>query len=298
MAKKTIKLSVRFVFNRKTGKQTKELGRNTARFVANEVAILTADNIWDTVSGKLRTRLIRDGNREIAAVAQQFKRYIVGANGMNRGVTGRLESAAAGAEGLPVSQRLSLTWADRDKSYLARKKREVGHTKWFEHGGGLGGGIENPVNRELQNAIGKTSTWTRAFGPVGVRITRRSTEFGGPKTPRMLDVGGGMAYSEVTDTKRNRLSIATVSVYAFGRITPQMLGALHQGGDTGPSSYIDGRATGLIGLLPTQLQYRLGGNPEYVPYRPTLEPFLEFFLTRSLPNAVTRRLEQGVLSRL
>lgn len=247
--------------------------------------------MWDTISGKIRSRIIRDGNREISAIAQQYKRYIVGANGANRGVTGKLESAAGDEFGLPVSQRLSLTWADRDKDYLRRKAREKGHTRWFEYGGGLKSGVKNPVNQQLQNAMGRTATWTRAFGPVGVRVTRKSQALQGSGFERsLMDVGPSTMKGDTA-----RLSIATVTVTAFGRITPQMLAGL---GGTPSSVYPDGRDTGLIGLLPSSIAYRLGGNRRTVPYRATLEPFLEFFLTRSLPHAVSRRLEQGLLARL
>lgn len=294
MAKKTIPINLRFVFNRKTGAQQREIIRGTSRFVAREVAILSSNSLWDIVVSRIKTRLVRDGNREIAAIAQQYKRYIIGANGQNSGVTGKLESAAGDEHGLPVSQRLNLRWAPRSEDYMMRKISQVGHERWFEHGEGLKRGVPNPVSGELQNAMGRTGTWTRAFGPVGVRVTRRSRDLQGSgfETARKLDVGRGLTYaSEVS-----RLSIGTVTVSAFGRITPTMLSAMAPGGTSG--TYPDGRDTGLIGLLPASIAYRLGGNRQYVPYRATLEPFLEFFLTRSLPNAVTRRLEDGLLANL
>jgi hypothetical protein len=40
-------------------------------------------------------------------------------------------------------------------------------------------------------------------------------------------------------------------------------------------------------------QWRLGGNPHTVPFRPTIQPFLGYFLTRAMPNAVFKRIEQG-----
>ena len=58
------------------------------------------------------------------------------------------------------------------------------------------------------------------------------------------------------------------------------------------------RRSGLLALLGPQTAWRLGGNPRTVPFRPTVQPFLAYFLTRQLPNAVFKRIEQGLAGRL
>jgi hypothetical protein len=95
-------------------------------------------------------------------------------------------------------------------------------------------------------------------------------------------------YSRNTDTK---IAIATIRVQAMTRITPGMLPALGGGGlgDFGSNA----RGSGLLAMLGERVAWRLGGNPQTVPFRPTIQPFLGYFLTRAMPNAVFKRIEQG-----
>lgn len=296
MARKSIPISLRFVFNRnaamngEAGGLAREFGPRSARIIARDVAIEAAEDAWQTIERSIKAKILKDANREVSAVAQQYRQLIIGATGARQGVSGTIKGAAQtafGSERAP-EQRFQLDWDARSVNYLRRKFKDKGHLRWFEYGGGLKGGVRNPVNQQLQNAMGKASTWLRAFGPIGIRVTRRSQSLKESGFRNNLDTGvrggGGVI----------RLSVATVTVTAFGRITPTMLPAMSPGGISAGAP--DGRDTGLIGLFPASIAYRLGGSREHVPYRPTLEPFLGFFLTRSLPNAVMRRLQDGLLS--
>lgn len=297
MARKSIPISLRFVFNRNAamtggpGALDRQFGPRTARIIAREIAIQSSEDVWKQVEGQIKAKILRDANREVSAIAQQYKQLIIGATGARDGVSGTITGAAntafSGGE-RANSYSFNLKWQARSPAYLRRKFHENGHDRWFEYGGGLKKGVKNPVNQQLQNAMGRASTWTRAFGPIGIRVTRKSKNVSQSGYSNFMPTG-------VTNTSGAsiRVSVATVTVTAFGRITPAMLPALTAGGAIDQFTP-DGRDSGLIGLLPSSIAYRLGGNRAHVPYRPTLEPFLGFFLTRSLPNAVMRRLQEGL----
>lgn len=297
MTRKSIPISLRFVFNRRAamngeaGGLSREWGPRTARIMSREIAIQSSDDVWEQVQAQIKVKILRDAGREVSAVAQQYRQLIIGASGGRDGVSGTIHAAAqmafSGGEQAP-SEHINLHWQARSPTYLRRKFHEKGHDRWFEYGGGLKRGVKNPVNRQLQNAMGKSATWTRAFGPISVRVTRKS------KNVDQADTGSFMTTGVANTAGASiKVSIATVTVTAFGRVTSAMLPALSAGGPI-DSTTPDGRDTGLVGLLPASIAYRLGGNRARVPYRPTLEPFISFFLTRSLPNAVMRRLQEGL----
>lgn len=73
-----------------------------------------------------------------------------------------------------------------------------------------------------------------------------------------------------------------VEVSVLGRITRDMLG---NPGTVQPSAW----NTGLFGALPQDVEAKLLNREEL--YRPFLEHFLSYYLTRSIPNAVFRRIE-------
>lgn len=269
---KTSPISLRFVFNRQARTFDRAYSRRAARFTATQVAIAGSQELWAKIERDIKAKIERDLTREVAAIAQQYTRMVVGRAAGWTGLAGTIKSASGSGPGAGAVQMVvNQPWPARDYDYLRRKNHERGHTRWYDYGGRLG------------RAMAKPGTWIRAFGPISVSVLR--TVSGAPrKGLDLLDTG----YSDKTIT----VDLATITVRAFGRITPAMLPALARGGSGAYPR--DGRKTGLVGLLPPTIAYRVAGNERFVPYRHTIEPFLDFFLTRAIPNAVVRRLDDGL----
>jgi hypothetical protein len=266
---------MRFVFNR--GNSTLERKRSpgaVSRFVAQDVAMNIADENWIEIRDRVVKQVSRDVTREMGHLAQEFLRLIVGISGNNEGPRGRLMTQAEPAFGDHgfTSYNLHIAWDERSRRYLRRKRRAKGHQRWFEY------------DRVLARTMGKASTWFGAFGPVEVQVTRKSmSQFEAQQRGigDRFDVGSGA---------RARVQIGTIRVFAMRSITPQMLPALATGDidDMAP----DGATTGLVGRFLHDVAVRLAPNRRFVPYRHAVEPFLGFFLTRAIPNAVMRRLQE------
>ncbi len=156
-------------------------------------------------------------------------------------------------------------WPARSPGYLARKKRQFGHTKWFENTGRLRKQLRDP------------STYTQAYGPVRVSFKRASLSqpVAGQTATKMS--------SGVVGAADRRIALGELRVSVLGRITEDML---NEPGGRQPSPW----KTGLFGSLDSDLEKKLLNKEDA--YRPFLEVFLSFYLTRSIPNAIFRRLEE------
>lgn len=156
-------------------------------------------------------------------------------------------------------------WPSRNPNYLARKKRKVGHTKWFQTTG------------QLRKQLREPSTYTNAYGPVRVSF----------KKNQLVDAKAGDVVtrmsSGVAGKADRRIVIGELKVSVLGRITEDMLA---DPGGRQPSPWM----TGLFGSLDDDLEKKLLNRQDA--YRPFLEVFLSFYLTRSIPNAIFRRLEE------
>jgi hypothetical protein len=276
---KTSSITLRFIFNRNAGTVSRARYANAAsRFVAKNVAMNVADERWQILRERVQKRVSADVTREMAHLAQEYRRLIIGISDNNEGPRGTLKTVTEPAHGGTsfASYNLHIAWDERSRDYLARKRREKGQTRWFEY------------DRVLARTMGKSSTWFGAFGPVEVQVTRKSMSQEAALDAGFndrFDVGGGGG-------KSIRVQIGTIRVFAMRSITPQMLPALASGNidDMAP----DGTKTGLIGRFPGDIAVGLAPNRRFVPYRHSVEPFLGFFLTRAIPNAVLRRLEENL----
>lgn len=86
---------------------------------------------------------------------------------------------------------------------------------------------------------------------------------------------------------KTRIDLFQVKVEALGKVTIPML--QRQSAHSGLMA--------LVAQHSEEMAHRLGGrNPEK--YRPTLEPFLEFFLTKSMRYAVQQRINNGLGAKL
>lgn len=278
MAKtRTSPITLRFVFNRNTGTVQPKRWNAASRFIARDIAMNISDENWKIMRSRIAGQVMTDINREMSHLAQEYLRLVVGISGNNEGPQGELKTQAEPAEGITnfSRYRMHIAWDERSRDYLRRKQREKGHTHWFEH------------DRVLARSMGKASTWFGAYGPVGVQVIRKAQSL----TQEQAGKAGFQGRFGVGSSSA-RVQIGTIRVFAMRGITPQMLPALASGriDDWAP----DGATTGLISRFPRDIQHGLAPNRRFVPYRHSVEPFLAFFLTRAIPNAVLRRLQEGM----
>lgn len=281
MAKsRTSPITLRFVFNR--GQRTLDRKRWNAasRFVAKEIAMNMEDRYWKNMKFHIAKTVEADIRREMAHLAQEYLRLIVGISGNNEGPRGTIKTVSNPAYGDHnfASYNMNIAWDERSIKYLRRKREDRGHTHWFEY------------DHVLKRTMGKAETWYKAFGPIEVQVVRKGNS--------LSQAEAAAAGHDPADrfsgygSERVRVQIGTIRVFAMRSITPQMLPALATGRIDDWAE--DGTATGLIGRFPRDIQHGLAGNRKFVPYRHSVEPFLSFFLTRAIPNAVMRRLEVGL----
>jgi hypothetical protein len=276
---------IRFRFNQQAGGKA-TFGRggtrgfeNFARAIVQDVAFETGNEMFELIRTSVQQRMQTDIQRELNHMAQMFMGGVVGIPGRNRGPRGTLTTVAPESEAMKGIPQLNGTfvkgltgdWPRREPSYM--QSRKWAGDAWFQRTGS----VLAPL------ASGKT--WTSAFGGISISVARHTTlERKDAGSTKLVQTGYGSG-------KDARISICTIRVQAMNRITPSMLPALGGGslGDFGGNP----RASGLLNMLGERAAWRLGGNPHTVPFRPTIQPFLGYFLTRSMPNAVFKRIEQG-----
>lgn len=275
---------IRFKFNQQAGgKATFGPGgtrgfENFSRVLVQDVTFSVGNNMFDLIKRTIEERMRGDIQRELSHTAAMFMSNVVGIAGRNRGPSGTLSTVAPESEamrGFPqlngvFTRSLTGEWPRREPSYMA-SRRWAGDA-WFQRTGTVLG------------ALRSAKTWTGAFGGISVSVSRHTDlERKDAGSAKLIQTGYGGG--------DERLAICTIRVQAMNRITPSMLPALGGGGLGEYGS--NPRSSGLLSLLGERAAWRLGGNPNNVPFRPTIQPFLGYFLTRQLPNAVFKRIEQG-----
>lgn len=268
---------------------------NTARAIANRVAFSYAEDAYDTMRKTLEQRVEADVRAELVHLARLFRRHIVGAAGTKSSPSGSLDTVAKGqnppttsiASGLPA-------WRQRNQEYLRQKRAATGGVAWFDNRGWKQSqwdarfASRRPRSGTAPDGTGllfqsmRADTWETMFGPIGVRFYKS----------RRLDTNQAVGTIK-TGRQDTKIQIGSIRVRALGRLTPQML----PGFTTGNVKANSGGNPGLLGLIGSydpDLAYRMGVMRNGV-YRPTLEPFLGFFLTRALPHAVSERIRKQSL---
>lgn len=169
-----------------------------------------------------------------------------------------------------------IKWGKRKPSYLRWKQRNGYTSKWWE------------LDGALQRHLAEPRTYTEAFGPVRVIFDRpknqqRAREKLGPN-PRITASG-------LTGPVVSEYEVGKLRVIAFGNITPQDLPSLRTENprDAKPA----GKRNLASYLRDEDARNRLTRPAwEDSQQRHVLEPFVSFYLTRAIPNAVWRRIEQ------
>lgn len=258
---------------------------NTARAVVEQVSIAFADGTFEQARTQIAQRIEQDVRSELIHITKLFRRYIIGIPGSKSGPTGILSTVSKGTYNPTASIKDSIPrWTPLRTPY-ANYKQSIGlGNKWFQYDGDLGRTFK-PLGGDGASGTGGGGDFTTLngqfqtvfediFGPIQVQILRNNRAWG-TNTGAGLIVGKGRKF---------KMQLGTIRVKALGSLTPGMLK---------PSNDFNAPLMGLVERYDPMLSYRLGNRWRY---RPSLEPFLSFFLERSIPQAVTERLRRGVLS--
>jgi hypothetical protein len=279
-----------FVLGKGVVKRRRE-SENPTQFIAQQVAIQFANDNWEKSKKQLREAIRADVMAEMTYVAGQFRRNVIGAPGAQKGLVGRLTTRSKGPD-QPSENLASLPrWAPRDARYLKRKQARpphgAGHDNWFDNTGwtpasGKPGGTLKKffAAREGESVSGATvnvgsgGVFEELFGGVSVEILRDRSGAAPAGGTMRIDGRGHM-----------QIQLATIRVRALGQLTDAMLKV----GDTSNRALLD-----QVAKTDPDVALRLRGGRGR--YRPTMEPYLAFFLRRALPYAVQQRIARGVTS--
>lgn len=253
---------------------------NTYRYKVGQLAIRFADGEYRRIKEELEKGVANDVRRELVNMASLYRRHIIGANASTNKPAGVLRNVVGDVERLPLASVLP-AWAPRSaEEYLERKIRNGGTAAWFDTRGWRKRSQAGLLFRES-----RADTWETMFGPISVRFNRDNAA---PNPATIFNTGNHV-----------NVQIGTLRVYALGKITPNMLPGL-AGGYVGMAS--DSGNPGLMGLVKNydralwgRLSRRSAGTKRY---RPTLEPFLGFFLSRAIPQAVKSRIQRSTFGRI
>ena len=266
-------LRLRFVLNQATGKKDNKqamqrAGSEFAAVIVRQVGLVAAEERYKELTQSIKAELYRDVQQEVERIAYYYNRYVVGRAGIrDRAITLKGQTTTV-REDMKFGK-----WEPLAKSTVRRKK----HSRFFED------------KKNLREQTQAGHVWEDAFGPIQIRVVR--TKSG------LVDLGGARPYRGLGARGRNNFSVARIEVFALGKITAAMLPDLATGVPA-QSGYTDqARRAGMLDMLPggkNGLRYKLAnwGRQSGVdaPYRPSLEPFLSFVLTRAIPRAVQSRI--------
>lgn len=254
---------------------------DTTRAVVEQVTIAFAEANWEKAKQELQHAVERDVRAELAYVAGQFRRNVIGAPGSQRGLVGTLTTVSKGGQ-MPRESLGGLPrWAPRTARYLEEKKVFAGHLNWFDNTGWEpdGGTLKNffasdtiPTGGGGDVNVGSGGILEDIFGGISVQVLRNNRGWGVNQGTMKISTNGARA----------QLQLATIRVRALGRVTEQMLRISDQ-----PNHAL---LAAIAREDPEVALHLRGGRGRY---RPTLEPYLRFFLERSIPHAVQQRIAKG-----
>lgn len=267
---------------------------NTARAIMERVTINYAEGMYETMRERVQARIREDVQAELRHMALLFRRHIIGAAGTRLTPSGMLDTVSKGENPprMAISSALP-AWAPRNAEYLRQKRLATGGIGWFDNRRWR----QNDTDLRYASRVPRTGqpydqpgllfqsmrdfVWEAMFGPISVRFFRM----------RKLEPTDARSGISAGRQKRMKVQIGSIQVRALGKITPGMLPG-YTTGTIRASSIGNPGLIQLVSAYDPQLGYRLGTMRNGV-YRPTLEPFLGFFLTRAIPHAVTARLAKG-----
>ena len=240
-------------------------------FAVEGIAFRAARNRQRRLQANIQRDFAPVVERELQNMARDVSRLAIGINGDSgnvspRGIlsiTGRISRPMIGNSGPMTIASVTGQWAVRSQAYMKWKMRKYRTRKWFLNTG------------RLQDTMGRVGTYKNAYGPMSIRFI--------PKT--MPRAGGLSNLGRSSGGQSTNIQIGRLEVTPLRRIRLSDLPGIGQ-----PASY----NPYLLSGFSSSIQKKLTGHPESVGYRPIIEPFLTYYLTRRIPNAVYRRLEDSL----
>lgn len=271
-------LRIRFTFNRSSNASAESvnLRHKTDKFasiVVKDAAVEFAKGKYSNLRSQIRSDIEPIMKKELNHLARQYLQFIVGKQRIGGTITSSVKDSFVHTSGhrnpaesvqlrdvLPPWKALSKNYSKKDKP------------NWFKYKGTIDGSDISGV------------AWEQMFGPVSVSV----------QPAKNTGQGSSVIYRQ--GSTKVRVGVATIRATVFGQLTPSMVAALADGNMSKDRQTADGRTSGLLDKVYAknpQLAWRLGHNsaPGHV-YRPSLEPFLAFAVTRSIPAAVSAKLVQ------
>ncbi len=289
-------INFRFVGNAQTGKATRNASVHHSRdargrftklqemmnTIVEDVALNTADRTYRNAKKSLEESVEKVVAKEISQMAKMIARFSVqpaSAFGPKGLVTSGQRVISQQARSLWGNKNVlwyelsqsDANWGRRTSRYLGWKRDNGYPQDWWRMTG------------ELRKALAKESLY-KDLGPVKVTFLKTGNTLTGKKVNQTISGRKGSLSATY--------QVGQLNVQAMGRITPEMLPALMDrlgngvndatphGSSYIPSLFKDKKTRNKL------LRFGQAG------YRPVVEPFLAYYLTRAIPNAVFNRTEK------
>lgn len=175
-------------------------------------------------------------------------------------ITGKVSKYTLDSSPMSISS-MTGTWAIRTKAYMKAKFKRYRTRKWFKSTG------------RLQDQLGKVGTYRSAYGPMSIKFIPQSLSGKGRVSNLGKSPGG----------QSENIIIGRLEVSPLRRLRLSDLPALGQ-----QAAY----KKSLLSPLADSVERKLTGDKNK--YRPVIEPFLTYYMTRKIPNAVFLKLEQSL----
>lgn len=239
-------------------------------FAIEGVAFRAAKNRQRRLQANLQRDFAPVVERELQQMARDVSRLAIGINGDSGNtsptgilsISGRISKPMIGNSGPMSISSMTGQWAARTKAYMRWKMRKYRTRKWFKNTG------------KLEKSMGRASTYQNAYGPIRIRFT-----------PTNLGYGALSSFGRSSGGQSRNIQIGRLEVTPLRRLRLSDLPGIGQKADYNPR---------LLSPFSNSVERKLTGRPSTVGYRPVIEPFLSYYLTRKIPNAVYRRLEDSL----
>jgi hypothetical protein len=260
-----------------------------ARMIVNQVAVAAGKKVYTEARRALQRSVRKEVQREIGRMAMNIARSttvpdkrtgpygpmsLFGSDTLSEdGDSIRVSDTYLNTFGRQFTgfkrQDSKIKWSKRTDKYMRRKQRDGFGGSWFKRTG------------ELEDYLGNLGSdeYEAAFGPVTVLFTRLPSA--ATEGARLTNTSAKGQVSSKT------VAVGRLEVLVFNRITPAMMPGL---------ATMDYRSNpqpgvGAAQLLSGDQAVKLQAGKQS---RPAIDPFVSFYLTRAIPNAVWRRTERVV----
>lgn len=223
---------------------------------------------------KLQANLHRDFapvvERELQSMARDVSRMAIGLSNPNNpppgslSLGGRVSSKMLGlADPMPIAS-MTGQWATRSKVYMRQKIKKWKTRRWFKNTG------------RLQDQLKSVGTYRAAYGPVSVKFVPRAIRTDGSGAA-VSNLGRGRG-GQSTNIQIGRLEVSPLRRLRLSDLPMPGRQARYN--------------EALLSPLADSVERKLAGRKGK--YRPVIEPFLSYYLTRRIPNAVYLKLEDSL----